>query len=66
MKRLLEFLGFLAVLQGVMGLVHEFADWNVGLVRRIAFLDGYELYASLALLALGGSLFAAAESRRSG
>ncbi|CAM5500011.1 putative protein OS=Streptomyces tendae OX=1932 GN=F3L20_13390 PE=4 SV=1 [Streptomyces tendae] len=66
MKRLLEFLGFLAVLQGVMGLVHGFAGWNVGLVGRIAFLDGYELYASLALLALGGALFAAAESRRAG
>ncbi|WP_164419897.1 hypothetical protein [Streptomyces salinarius] len=65
MKRLLEFLGFLAVLQGVMGLVHEFADWNVGVVGRIGFLDGYEVYASVALLALGGALFAVAESRRS-
>ncbi|AIV33449.1 hypothetical protein LMJ38_35125 [Streptomyces sp. R1] len=66
MKKLLEFLGFVTVLQGVMGLVHEFAEWNVGLVRRIAFLDGYEVYASVALLALGGALFAAAESRKSG
>ncbi|MGW5786642.1 hypothetical protein ACWEWK_21910 [Streptomyces sp. NPDC003757] len=66
MKRLLEFLGFLAVLQGVLGLVHEFAGWNTGLVRRIALLDGYGVYASMALLALGGALFAAAESRRSG
>ncbi|MFA3876321.1 hypothetical protein ABS735_21965 [Streptomyces sp. MMCC 100] len=66
MKKLLEFLGLLAVLQGVMGLVHEFADWNVGVVRRVGFLDGYEVYASVALLALGGALFAAAESRESG
>ncbi|MFJ6071951.1 hypothetical protein ACIQFU_14095 [Streptomyces sp. NPDC093065] len=66
MKRLLEFLGFLAVLQGLMGLVHEFTDWNVGVVRRIGFLDGHEVYASVALLALGGALFAAAESRTSG
>jgi hypothetical protein len=65
MKKLLEFLGFVAVLQGVMGLVHEFTEWNVGLVRRIGFLDGYEVYASVALLALGGALFAAAESRGS-
>ncbi|EHN79580.1 hypothetical protein ACWDF1_17900 [Streptomyces coelicoflavus] len=65
MKKLLEFLGFVAALQGVMGLVHEFAGWNVGLVRRIGFLDGYEVYASVALLALGGALFAAAESRGS-
>ncbi|TDT39712.1 hypothetical protein EV562_10383 [Streptomyces sp. BK208] len=65
MKRLLEFLGFLAVLQGLTGLVHEFAGWKVGLVRRIAFLDGYGVCASLTLLVLGGALFAAAESRRS-
>ncbi|MEV8126099.1 hypothetical protein AB0P07_18675 [Streptomyces sp. NPDC085944] len=66
MKKLLEFLGFVTVLQGVMGLVREFTDWNVGLVRRIGFLDGYEVYASVALLALGGALFAAAESHKSG
>ncbi|WP_399944041.1 hypothetical protein ACGH52_30885 [Streptomyces sp. BBFR25] len=64
MKQLLEFLGFLAVLQGAMGLVHEFTDWNVGLVQRIGVLDGYEVYASVVLLALGGALFAAAESRK--
>ncbi|MEU8728132.1 MULTISPECIES: hypothetical protein [Streptomyces] len=66
MKELLEFLGLLAVLQGAMGLVHEFTDWNLGLVQRIGFLDGYEVYASVALLALGGALFAAAESRKTG
>lgn len=62
MKELLEFLGVLAVIQGVMGLVHEFTDWKVGLVQRVGFLDGYEVYGSVALLALGGALFAAAES----
>ncbi|WP_217165508.1 hypothetical protein [Streptomyces sp. AC512_CC834] len=66
MKELLEFLGLMAVIQGAMGLVHEFTDWNWGLVQRIGFLDGYELYASGALLALGGALFAAAESRKPG
>ncbi|CAL9635185.1 MULTISPECIES: hypothetical protein [Streptomyces] len=65
MKELLEFLGVLAVVQGVMGLVHEFTDWHLGLVQRIGFLDGYEVYGSVALLALGGALFAAAESRKS-
>ncbi|CAL9406367.1 hypothetical protein [Streptomyces sp. enrichment culture] len=64
MKELLEFLGVLAVVQGVMGLVHEFTDWHLGLVQRIGFLDGYEVYGSVALLALGGALFAAAESRK--
>ncbi|MCZ9355236.1 hypothetical protein NGM36_36745 [Streptomyces mutabilis] len=66
MKQLLEFLGLIAVLQGATGLVHEFTDWDIGLVRRIGFLEGHEIYASVALLALGGALFAAAEGRRSG
>ncbi|WP_217143210.1 hypothetical protein [Streptomyces sp. AC627_RSS907] len=66
MKRLLEFLGLLAVVQGVAGLVHEFTDWNWGVVQRLGLLDGYEVYASVALLVLGGALFAAAESRKSG
>ncbi|NEC30334.1 hypothetical protein G3I20_28005 [Streptomyces sp. SID8111] len=66
MKQTLEVLGFLAVVQGLAGLVSEFTDWRWGLVQRVGFLDGYELYASLALLVLGGALFAAAESRASG
>ncbi|MZE72762.1 hypothetical protein GTW93_27980, partial [Streptomyces sp. SID5789] len=48
MKELLEFLGLLAVVQGVLGLVHEFTDWHWGLVQRIGFLDGAELYVSVA------------------
>ncbi|MEU6348443.1 hypothetical protein ABZ896_03860 [Streptomyces sp. NPDC047072] len=64
MKRLLEFLGVLALVQDVMGLLHEFTDWHIGLVQRIGFLDGYGLYASLALVVLTFALFAAAESRR--
>lgn len=66
MKQTLEVLGFLAVVQGLAGLVSEFTDWHWGVVQRIGFLDGYELYASLALLVLGGALFAAAEGRASG
>ncbi|MFF5183229.1 hypothetical protein ACFY30_05480 [Streptomyces sp. NPDC000345] len=66
MKELLEVLGFLALVQGVLGLVHEFAHWRVGLVQRIGFLDGYEVYASVALVVLAFALFAAAESRKSG
>ncbi|WP_327318739.1 hypothetical protein [Streptomyces sp. NBC_01235] len=66
MKELLEVLGFLALVQGVLGLVHEFSHWHVGLVQRIGFLDGYEVYAGVALVVLAFALFAAAESRRSG
>ncbi|GLW47641.1 hypothetical protein Stsp02_33030 [Streptomyces sp. NBRC 14336] len=66
MKPLLEFLGVVALLQGLAGLLHSFVDWKVGLVHRLDFLDGYEVYASVTLLVLAGALFAAAESRRRG
>ncbi|EMF20223.1 hypothetical protein H114_33214 [Streptomyces gancidicus BKS 13-15] len=59
-------LGFVAVLQGVAGLVTEFTDWHWGLVRRAGFLDGFEIYASVALLVLGVALFAVAETRKPG
>jgi hypothetical protein len=66
MKQLLELLGLLALVQGVMGLLHEFTDWHVGLVQKLGFLDGYGVYASVALVVLSIALFAAAESRKSG
>ncbi|WP_369250138.1 hypothetical protein [Streptomyces sp. R41] len=68
MKRILELLGFVALVQGALGLVHEVTGrlhgW--GLVQRLGVLDGYEIYASVALLVLAFALFAAAESRKSG
>ncbi|MEU3861773.1 hypothetical protein AB0F03_31175 [Streptomyces sp. NPDC028722] len=66
MKALLEVLGFVALVQGALGLVHEFTDWDVGLVQRLGFLDGYGVWASAALLVLAFALFAVAESRDSG
>ncbi|MFG3660820.1 hypothetical protein [Streptomyces sp. NPDC047706] len=66
MRQLLEFLGLIALVQGVMGLVHEFTDWHIGLVQRVGFLDGYEIYASVALVVLASALFGAAESRKPG
>lgn len=66
MKQFLELLGVLALIQGVAGLVHEFTGWHWGLVQRIGFLDGYEVYVSVALLVLAGALFVAAESRKTG
>ncbi|WP_326719786.1 MULTISPECIES: hypothetical protein [unclassified Streptomyces] len=68
MKQFLEVLGFVALVQGALGLVNEFTDrlrgW--GLVQRLGFLDGYEIYASVTLLVLSFALFAAAESRKPG
>ena len=66
MKQLLEIAGFLALVQGVAGLLHEFTDLHWGLVQKLGFLDGYEIYASVTLLVLSFALFAAAESRKSG
>jgi hypothetical protein len=66
MKQLLELLGLLALVQGALGLVHEFTHWHVGLVQRLGFLDGYEVYTSVALVVLAFALFAAAESQGPG
>ena len=68
MKQFLEVLGCAALVQGAIGLVHELTGrlrgW--GVVQRFDFLDGYEVYASVALLVLSFALFAAAESRKPG
>ncbi|WP_371600033.1 hypothetical protein [Streptomyces sp. NBC_00564] len=68
MKQFLEVLGFVALVQGALSLVNEFTGrlrgW--GLVQRLGFLDGYEIYASVTLLVLSFALFAAAESRKPG
>ncbi|MEU3145077.1 MULTISPECIES: hypothetical protein [unclassified Streptomyces] len=66
MKRLLEILGFIALLQGAASLVNEFTGWNPGVVRRLDFLEGFELYAGITLLVLGIALLSAAESGKSG
>ncbi|MDX2931414.1 hypothetical protein [Streptomyces ipomoeae] len=66
MKQLLEFLGFIALLQGSGGLVYELTGklrW--GITQRWSVLDGYEIYVSIALIVLALALFAAAESRKS-
>ncbi|MER6157744.1 hypothetical protein ABT147_19685 [Streptomyces sp. NPDC001868] len=66
MKQLLEFLGFIALLQGTGGLVYELTGklkW--GVTQRWSTLDGYEIYVSIALIVLAIALFAAAEGRKS-
>ncbi|WP_329269126.1 hypothetical protein [Streptomyces sp. NBC_01451] len=66
MRHLLEIAGFIALVQGAAGLLYAFADLRWGLVQKLGFLDGYEIYASVALLVLSFALFAAAESRKPG
>lgn len=66
MKQFLEFLGFIALLQGTGGLVYELTGklkW--GITQRWGALDGYEIYASVALIVLALALFAVADSRKS-
>ncbi|MET9544360.1 MULTISPECIES: hypothetical protein [unclassified Streptomyces] len=68
MKRLLEFLGFLLLVQGAGGVVHDLTDerYGWGLLRRFGFLESYELYASITMIVLAVALFAAAESGKAG
>lgn len=57
--------GTLALVQGGIGLVHEFTGWlGWGLIGRIGVLDGREVYGSIALIVLAIALFAAAGSRQ--
>ncbi|MEU5089857.1 hypothetical protein [Streptomyces sp. NPDC021356] len=64
MKKVLEVVGFIALVQGALGFVQEFTDWHVGLVRRVPFLHGYEVFVSFVLIVLACALFAAADSRK--
>ncbi|WP_445397278.1 hypothetical protein ACSMX9_25350 [Streptomyces sp. LE64] len=68
MKRLWELLGFLALLQGVMGIAHRYAGREWGVVRRVPFFEGHELFVSLCLILLSFTLFGVAGStgKRSG
>ncbi|MFI5806271.1 hypothetical protein [Streptomyces sp. NPDC051561] len=63
MKRILEVVGFLLLLWGVGGLVHEWFDgfrmWTV--VDKLSWFDGYEIYANIVLAAAGLALVVAAE-----
>ncbi|WP_190080935.1 hypothetical protein [Streptomyces longisporoflavus] len=64
--QVLEVFGVLLLIQGVVAVVHELTGrlrgW--GIVRRIGFLDGYEIYAGVTLIVLALALFAVAESQR--
>ncbi|MEV6696033.1 hypothetical protein AB0M68_02575 [Streptomyces sp. NPDC051453] len=66
MKKVLEFIGAIALIQGAVGLLHEFTGWlSWGVIQHLGFLDGHEVYGSIALIVLAFALFAASESIRS-
>ncbi|MYS40950.1 hypothetical protein GTY23_06785 [Streptomyces sp. SID5998] len=61
MKKALEVAGFLALVQGVLALAHRFAHWRAGLVWRVPFLHGHEVWAGVGLLVLALVLFVVAD-----
>lgn len=68
MKKLLGFLSFVLIAQGAGGLVHHFSGWfdGWGLVNRVGFLDGYEVFAACTLLVLGLAVGGASDKVASG
>jgi hypothetical protein len=63
LRKVLEFVGAILLIQGGMGLVQAFTGrvgW--GLIGHIGFLEGREVYGSIALVVLAIAVLAAAES----
>ncbi|WP_344563446.1 hypothetical protein [Streptomyces axinellae] len=65
MKNFLGFVAFILFAQGIGGILYEITDgwfrWSA-VVHRIPFLDGYEIYVCVLLLALGLAVGAASDS----
>ncbi|MEU0391702.1 hypothetical protein ABZ208_02730 [Streptomyces sp. NPDC006208] len=63
MRKFCEVAGFVLFLWGAAGVLHELTGWFRlwGVVRRLDFLDGYELYASIVLAVVGMALMVAAD-----
>ncbi|QLE70841.1 hypothetical protein FGW37_03815 [Streptomyces rectiverticillatus] len=64
MKKLLEGVGVILVLQGLGGVVHGLTGWfhYWVVVRYLGFLDGYEMYASIVLAVIGAALVIASDA----
>lgn len=61
MKGILGFISFTLIVGGLQGIVHEvFGKWIplMGFMRHL-YVDGYEIYVSIALIALGVAVGAA-------
>ncbi|MEV0091233.1 hypothetical protein [Streptomyces sp. NPDC050738] len=63
MKKIFEVAGVLLLINGVGGLLHAWFDWFplTGLVARIGFLDGYEVFADIVLAVAGLAVLIASE-----
>lgn len=66
MRKIFEAVGFVLMVWGVAGLVHEFTGWFRiwVVVRYLDFLDGYEIFANIVLAVLGLALLVASDSGR--
>ncbi|TKK87218.1 hypothetical protein FDA94_19085 [Herbidospora galbida] len=55
MRKLVELLGFLFLIQGAAGLIYEWIGWFRlwVVVRYLEFLQGYEIVANIGLIVLG-------------
>ncbi|WP_369199873.1 hypothetical protein [Streptomyces sp. PU-14G] len=64
MKNLLGFVAFLLIAQGAGGIAHKLTGWfdKWAVVDHLGFLDGYEIYVCVLLIALGFAVGAASDA----
>ncbi|WP_329402360.1 hypothetical protein [Streptomyces melanogenes] len=63
MKKVLEVAGFVLLVQGVGGLIHEWTGWFRlwSVLHRPDFLAGHEIFASVVVAVLGAALLIASD-----
>ncbi|MFD1937959.1 hypothetical protein ACFSKW_41450 [Nonomuraea mangrovi] len=69
MKGIVEVVGTVLLIQGVGGVINTVLGWwgwahDFLIINRLPFLDGYEVFAGIALGVLGFALLAAANSMK--
>ncbi|MFF9557000.1 hypothetical protein ACF1DY_14425 [Streptomyces albus] len=64
MKKILDVIAFVLIAQGAGGIAYALTGWfdKWALVHRIGFLDGYETYVCVVLIALGIAVGAASDA----
>ncbi|MCM2410837.1 hypothetical protein [Streptomyces sp. RKAG290] len=64
MKKLCESVGFIVLVQGGAGLLHEWFDWFrfFSVVRRLTFLGEYTLFVNIVLVVTGIAIMIASDA----